>query len=202
MALPLMHQWYWHYLWRWVLVHSVPFKLAIQAYIYYCICLLSLELCAYIFVLQGAYGCILGTLFSIIWWMFWCVCNTPLSHLVQWRSWLLCTFSIYIVGHSYLFYFSMILIILSSLMWLTYACFISFAYTYDSFHFVDCLISIIRISFDHIPCFHILDLYLSRFAWTYVVFTFVFLLLLVFVCLYLFTGLFKLSRISFPAAGF
>ena len=143
MALPLMHQWYWHYLWRWVLVHSVPFKLAIQAYIYYCICLLSLELCAYIFVLQGAYGCILGTLFSIIWWMFWCVCNTPLSHLVQWRSWLLCTISIYIVGHSYLFYFSMILIILSSLMWLTYACFISFAYTHDSFLFLECLISII-----------------------------------------------------------
>lgn len=145
-----MHQWYLHYLWRWVLVHSVPFKLAIQAYIYYCICLLSLELCAYIFVLQGAYGCILGTLFSIIWWMFWCVCNSPLSHLVQWRSWLLCTISIYIVGHSHLFYFSMILIILSSLMWL-----ISFRRLFD-IHY--------PYSFDHITCFHILDFYLSRFA--------------------------------------
>ena len=87
-------------------------------------------------------------------------------------------------------------------MWLTYACFISFDYTYDSFLFLECLISITRISFDHILCFHILDFYLSRFAWTYVVFSFVFLLLLVFICLYLFTGLFKLSRVSFPAAGF
>ena len=114
--------------------------------------------------------------------MFWCVCNTPLLHLVQWRSWLLFTISIYIVWHSYLFYFSMILIILSSLMWLTYACFISFAYTYDSFLFLEYLISIIRISFDHILCFHILDFYLSRFAWTYVISTFVSLLLLAFVC--------------------
>ena len=77
MALPLMHRWYWHYLWRWGFVHSVPYyAIAIQAYIYYCICLLSLELCAYISVLKGAYGCILGTLFRFELGEWVCLCNT------------------------------------------------------------------------------------------------------------------------------